>query len=101
MIEIFGLSLSKIWLAIGATSVVKLLISPKGSIKQSLAGICSGALVAYYGAEFVIRNLSFFTEADIILVSIVLVLVGEHLVRSLLDSTPDKMISLLWKRVIK
>lgn len=99
MIEILGISISKIWLAIATTSIVKLIINPPGSLKSSIGGIMAGALISYYGHGFVIDHISFFSAEDEIVVVIMLCLCGEHIMRSLMQATPEKIIDLFMKRI--
>ncbi len=84
------------WIALLITALVKWLFSERTSVKQSLGGIVSGMLIAYFGHDFVIRTFDFISAEDDIVVAIVLVLTGEHLTRALLTLSPEKAIK-IWR----
>ena len=84
------------WVALILTAAVKWLFSAKATARQSVGGVVAGVLIAYFGHDFVIRNVGLFQPEDDIVVSIVLVLTGEHLTRALIAVTPEKAWK-LWK----
>ena len=78
------------WVALIFTCLVKWLFSAKATVKQSIGGIVAGVVLAYFGHDFVIRNVGLFQPEDDIVVSIVLVLTGEHVARALIAMTPEQ-----------
>jgi hypothetical protein len=87
----------KFWTAVAFASFVKFLFSSDRGLKVSIAGIISGMLCAYYGYQFVLKKSSFFDLDDKFLVVILLTLTGEHIVRWIIEISPEKLIN-LWRK---
>lgn len=92
----FGGESLTFWAALILTATIKWLFSEKTHLRSSVGGIVAGGVIAYFGHDFVIRHVSIFQSEDDIIVSIILVLTGEHLTRALLSITPERAIN-LWR----
>lgn len=100
MIEFFtGLTVSKLWLAIIFTSAVKYLLSPSSPWKQNVGGMLAGGVCAYFGHTFILNHIGFLSgpEDDIVVV-IMLCLCGEHIMRSIMQATPEKILGTILKK---
>lgn len=84
------------WAALVIAASVKWFLSQKATTRQTIGGILSGMFLAYFGHDFVIRNVGFFNSADDVIVSIALVFTGEHLARFLLSLSPEKALK-IWR----
>ena len=84
------------WGAVVVGLVLKFLWSVPVSWRILVGGALAGAAAAFYGTDFVIGKINGLTDADRNLVAIGLVLTGEHLVRWIINLSPEKAIA-MWR----
>lgn len=90
---LFGESL-KFWITMAVALVVKWGFGKNKSPRVGIMGVLSGGMCAYYMHDFVIQHLTFFNASDETVVIILLCLSGEHLTRTIVNATPEQIISL-------
>lgn len=96
-LEIFGESI-KFWITIIVGSIVKLCLGERQTLKVGAAGVLAGGIVAFYGHDWAIIHIGFFDSNDEPLVVILLTLTGEHMVRSIVAMTPEKIFKIIRSR---
>lgn len=91
---------AQFWLAVLIGAILKWLLSPKRqTVRQDITGIISGAALAYYGDQWVIRTFDVITEEERGIVIIALVFMGEHVVRYVNLRFPDIVARVIDRRL--
>lgn len=85
----------KMLLAATAAFALKYILGPKRTLKANVSGILAGVLCAYYGHDFVIENVSFFTEKDEAVVVIMLCLSGEHIIKGIIQANAQRAVAVI------